>query len=405
MTLQFGQKVYKEALQLQDEGKDGNQIAKILAEQDPAGQNYGIGIVLDGNGKPVPTSPTLLDYVGQELEVSGFGKYMTSGTILEQVKIAALKWQRVPEKYWGQFKLALPSDAGTGAVKTAVEMGLMLTPQADTLGLEALGWSAHKAIARAARARIQEFDTDGVMTGAHVLPLYQAGPMNTTGLVQNLETIEARAKSAAGTNTFLVLDRAYSGFEFARELGASSYDDVMQMSYELQIKPFIEQGVTFALAISPTKAFIMFALRPCGLLLVYNPDGSRDKEITNALNVVIRARGSAFEHAISRAFVKALINDRERLEQEHEAALLRLAEAEAMWRKLVQGTPIEYLYAENYAGLFRNPKARDEAAVHLYAKHIYPVFAGGRCRQNITGIPTDDQLAKTHVAAFAEQCY
>lgn len=123
------------------------------------------------------------------------------------------------------------------------------------------------------------------------------------------------------------------------------------------------------------------------------------------LNTTIRARGSAFEHPVSRAFAKAMTTDRARLEAEHLVALVRVAEAEAMWRKLVQGTPIEYLYSDRYAGLFRNPMARDDAPIAVYNEHIYPVFANQRCRQNVTGIPQDEHLARKHVRVFAEQCY
>jgi aspartate/tyrosine/aromatic aminotransferase len=405
MTLQFGEEVYQAALKLKEEGKDANQIAKILSERDPEGHNYGIGIVLGGNGKAMPSSATLLEYAAAELEHSQHGSYMSSAKILAELKITTLKWQRIPEKYWGQFKAVLPSDAGTGAVKTGVELGLMLNPQLNRLGLEELGWPAYKAIAKVSRVAWQEFAADEVIAGTGVLPIYQSGPMNTTGLVQSEDLIQARAKSAVENNTFILLDRAYPGFEYARRLATHSYDDVMRMSYELQVQPFIEQGVSFALAIGPTKAFVTFALRPCGLLLVFNPDPAQDKDITALLNTVIRARGSAFEHPITRGFAKAMTQDLARLEGEHQVALERLAEAEATWHKLVQGTPIEYLYSENYAGLFRNPKARDKAAIHIYNEHIYPVFAGERCRQNITGIPSDEELAKKHVSVFAEQCY
>ena len=66
---------------------------------------------------------------------------------------------------------------------------------------------------------------------------------------------------------------------------------------------------------------------------------------------------------------------------------------------------MEYLYADNYAGLFRNPKAREGAEAAIYNEHLYPVFSSGRCRQNVTGIPNDEELARKHVEVFAEQCY
>jgi len=405
MNLEFGKEVYKQALELQDQGKDPNQIAKILCDRDSESYNYGIGIVLGGDGKPAATSPVLLEYVSRELELSKRGTYMNSGTILEELRVAALKWQRIPEEHWDCFKLALPSDAGTGAVKTGVEILLMLNPSVGALGVEELGWPAYEAIAKLSRVRCEKFPADGLVAGEDVLPIYQAGPMNTTGLVRDRALNEARAEAAAKTGTGVLLDRAYSGFEFARLLETHSYDDVMRMSFELQIQPFIEKGATFCLAVSPTKSFVSFALRPGGLLLFFCPDRSRQKEIGSLLSSAIRARGSAFEHPTTRALAKAMAKDRTRLEAEHKAALQRVAEAEAMWRKYVQDTPIEYLYSDDYAGLFRNPKARDDGMIHIYNEHIYPVFASQRCRQNVTGIPSDEQLAKKHVAVFAEQCY
>ncbi|MCP4404750.1 MAG: aminotransferase class I/II-fold pyridoxal phosphate-dependent enzyme [bacterium] len=405
MELEFGTNVYEQARTLQAQGRDVNQIAKILCDHDPDGHNYGIGIVLDGRGQPAVTSSTLLEYSRAELDNSTLGTYMNSNKILEEVKIATLQWQRIPERYWGQFKLALPSDAGTGAVKSAVEIALTLNPALNTLGVEELGWPAYKAVAKVSRLGFQEFATGEMIDGDGVLPIYQAGPMNTSGLVQDKKQIQARAKAAADSSSYVVLDRAYPGFEFARLLGTHSYDDVMRLSCEVQIQPFIEAGVPFAMATGPTKAFVTFALRPCGLLLIFCPDASASQSITTAINTTIRARGSAFEHPVTRAFAKAMVKDRARLEGEHQQALERLGHAEASWRELVQGTAIEYLYAENYAGLFRNPMARENAAVAIYNEHIYPVFSNQRCRQNVTGIPDDLELAKKHVAVFAEQCY
>ena len=405
MDLQFGKGVYERALELKKQGRDVNQIAKILFDQDSEGINYGIGIVLNGDGKPMDTSSTLLEHTERELELSKSGNYMSSSGIMEEVKVATLKWQRIPQKYWESFYLALPSDAGTGAVKTAVELTLMLDSNLNTLGIEELGWPAYKAIAKSSRIGWEEYPADEVISGENLLPVYQAGPMNTTGLVKEKGISVDRAKSAAAINKWVLLDRAYPGFEYARLLATDSYDDVMRMSYELQLEPFIENGVSFCLAISPTKSFVTFALRPCGLLLIFSPQASREKEITTLLNSTLRARGSSFEHLATRAFAKAMTKDLERLEGEHKAALERLAQAESLWKKHVKGSEIEYLFSENYAGLFRNPKARDDAMINIYNEHIYPVFASGRCRQNITGIPNDEARAKKHVSVFAGQCY
>jgi aspartate/tyrosine/aromatic aminotransferase len=284
-------------------------------------------------------------------------------------------------------------------------MALVLDNRVNTLGLEELGWPAYKAMAKLCRLQWQEFPVESVIDDDSIVPIYQAGPMNTTGFVQAPDTIEARAKAAAAKNTWVLLDRAYPGFEFARLLHEESYDAVMRKSYELQIKPFLEQGAPFFLAIGPTKAFVTFALSPSGLLLVYCPDFSQLQEVTTLLNLAIRARGSAFEHPVTRAFAKAMTQDFDKLEAEQIKTLARLAEAEVMWHKLVQGTPMEYLYADNYGGLFRNPKAREGAEVAIYNQHVYPVFSKGRCRQNMTGIPYDEELARKHVKVFAEQCY
>ena len=238
-----------------------------------------------------------------------------------------------------------------------------------------------------------------------VLPVYQAGPMNTTGQVKNEKLIRDCARDAAEKNNAVILDRAYSGFEFAHLLKVRSYDDIMRMSYELQVKPFIEEKAPFCLALSPTKSFLTFALRPCGMLLIYSPDEERQAEVTGALNAVMRARGSAFEHPVTRAFVKAMIKDRARLEEEHILALGRLADARALWGKLAEGTPIEYLFSDEYAGLFRNPKAKEDAAVHIYNEHIYPVLSKGRCRINVTGIPIDEAVAKKLADVFAENVW
>jgi hypothetical protein len=386
MNLKFGESVCGEATKLSKDGKDANQVAKILCDRDNLGFNYGIGIVLNGKGCPKTTPPVLLEYIEAELKESKLGSYMNSAKLLEEAKTAVLQWQRIPQQYWNSFTLALPSDAGTGAVMSGIETALILDPSFATLGVEELGWPAYKAMAKTSRLNYQEFATGDLIKGAGVLPIYQAGPMNTTGLTHSLETIQSRANSA---NPYVILDRAYSGFEFAG-MASESYDKAMRMSYENQIEPFIKAEVPFCLAVSPTKSFMTFALRPCGLLLIFNPNLNK-QNITATVNTVIRARGSAFEHPITRAFIKAMIMDREDLEFEHQRVLKRLADAEIIWRKFVKGTAIEHLYSEDYAGLFRNTMAREDAERVIYNEHLYPVFSGGRCRLNIR--------------VFAKHCY
>ncbi|MBN1464166.1 aminotransferase class I/II-fold pyridoxal phosphate-dependent enzyme [candidate division KSB1 bacterium] len=403
MDVQFGQHVARTAQEMIAQGKDVNQTVKILFDRDAAGHNYGIGIILNGRGAPVKSSATLINYALEELQNCDVGTYYNSAARMEQLKEAVLRWQRIPEPYWPFFKLALPSDSGTGAVQSAVQLELLRNAAYQTIGIEELGWPAHKAIARLARVRWQEFPQDGVMP-AGILPIYQSGPLNTTGLVPTAQLIQLRAETAATSGDHVVLDRAYSGFEFARLIDRESFDHIMRLSFELQIKPFLDAGVPMSIAISPTKAFLTFAFRPCGFLLVYTPDTSSEKEVTLALNSTIRARGSSFEHPITRAFVKAMIDDLPALEAEQADTFRRLAAAEGLWGELVTGTAIAELFSERYAGLFRNPLIKEGAPAAIYGSHLYPVFDQGRCRLNVTGLPEDRALAAEHVRVFAEYC-
>ncbi len=400
----FGDAVIAEAARLRETGLDANQIAGILCKRDPQGKNYGIGILLGGDGKPLPTSPTLLEYVQRELQESGSGSYLNSDAAKQELTEAVLRWQGVPESLWPHFELLLPSDAGTGAVQMAVQAAALLKEGLSALAVEELGWPAYRAVAVSARLRFQTFAADALAAGEGVLPVYQAGPMNTTGRVPSAELVKARAKAAAASGAFVVLDRAYSGFEYARRVASTPYPALMADSFRAQVLPFAEAGVPFALAISPTKAFVAFALRPCGLLLVFQADPSSRAAVGQKLTTLVRARGSSFEHPVTRAFVKALIKDRGRLEAEHAAALRRCAGAETQWSALAGGTPIAELFSERYAGLFRNPKAKPDAARELYGAHLYPVFTEGRCRLNVTGLPSDTEQARQAVAAFARCC-
>jgi hypothetical protein len=402
--MEFGVRVAEQSRILAGQGRDANQIAKILCDQDPEGCNYGIGVILGGDGQPLSTSSTLLSYAGEELKASGAGAYINSSGLMGKVKEAVMRWQRIPEEHWGSFALALPSDAGTGAVVSAVETALILDSSLSSLGVQELGWPAYKTMARVARVGYSEHAADAVIGGGGVLPIYQAGPMNTTGQVLPASVIEARAEAAARTRAPIILDRAYPGFEFAHLLASEGYDAVMRRSYDLQLRPFIEAGTPFCLALSPTKAFVTFSLRPAGLLLVFEPDSGRRTDAENVLAHVIRARGSSFEHPITRAFARALTQALAELESEHAASMERVAQAEELWRRLVKGTPMEKLFSPEYAGLFRNPAAREGAAARVYSRHLYPVFSGTRCRLNVTGIPTDEALAAEHVAAFASEC-
>ena len=401
----FAESVRNRARALAAEGRDANQIAKILCDADPDGHNYGIGIVLDSDGRAMTSSETILKYTLQEIEGSGRGNYQSSAAILAELKNAVLKWQRIPEDLWDRFLLILPSDAGTGAVKSAVDLALKLNRTVNSIGVEELGWPAYSAIARSCRIDCAEFPTDCVIEDEAILPLYQAGPMNTTGRVTSDSILRDRAKSGAAKSRPVILDRAYPGFEFSGRLQAEGYDVVMKLSYDRQIAPFIETENPLLIAISPTKCFRSFALRPAGMLLAYIPGEATRSEVTTIAAVLMRARGCSFEHPITRAFAKALVSDLPALEREHAQVLRRLAQTEGLWAKLARNTAIEHLFSESYSGLFRNPRARPASEITLYGQHIYPVFTAGRCRINITGLPGDEELQRSHIGAFARTCF
>ena len=400
----FGTAVRRKAQELADQGRDANQTAKVLFDADPDGHNYGIGILLGPDGQAMPTSAVLLDQTRREVERSTSGRYQNSSAMLQKLTASVLTWQRIPEAMWDAFVLVLPSDAGTGSLKSAIEVALASSPSLSAIAVEPLGWPAYKAIAKSCRVGVQESAPDAVITSDGVLPVYQAGPMNTTGRVPRGDLVVDRARSAAARGATVVLDRAYSGFEFAAALDTQGYGAVMGASFERQLRPFLEQGVTTFIAVSPTKCFRSFALRPAGFLLIFVPDPSVRQELRTTANGIMRARGSSFEHPATRALVRAIVERGQELENDHAAALQRVADAERAWATLTAGTPMEPLFTEDYAGLFRNPCANPDADIHLYGNHIYPVFSGGRCRINVTGIPGDADLQRTHVAAFARQC-
>src|ERR1041384_4724892 len=99
-TATFGDEVVEEAQRRRESGLDANQIAGALCQKDPQGRNYGIGILLDRDGKPMPTSPTLLSYVEKELRGSGAGSYANSEALKKGMLEATLRWQGVPEALW-----------------------------------------------------------------------------------------------------------------------------------------------------------------------------------------------------------------------------------------------------------------------------------------------------------------
>ncbi|AWT58906.1 MAG: hypothetical protein DF168_00078 [Candidatus Moanabacter tarae] len=403
--MKFGESVRKRALSLTAEGRDANQIAKILCDTDAVGHNYGIGIVLDADGRAMTSSETILKYTLEEIEDSRRGNYQSSTAIIDDLKTAVLKWQRIPEALWGQFLLFLPSDAGTGAVKSAVDLALRLNNKVISIGVEELGWPAYSAIAQSCRIGCQKFPTDCVIESDEILPIYQAGPMNTTGRVTAASVLRERATAAAARSCPVILDRAYPGFEFSGRLEAKGYDAVMKMSYQRQIAPFVGTQTPFLIAISPTKCFRSFALRPAGMLLAYIPDEATRGEISTLAAVLMRARGCSFEHPVTRAFAKALVSDLPALEREHTQVLNRLAKTEGLWASLTRNTPIEHLFSESYSGLFRNPRCHQDSDIVLYGQHIYPVFTDGRCRINVTGLPGAEELQREHIGVFARTCF
>src|SRR5580698_5674596 len=137
-TTTFGDEVIAEAQKLRDAGLDANQIAGILCKKDPQGKNYGIGILLGKDGKPLPTSPTLLEYVEKEIKESGSGSYFNSDALKKDMLEAVLLWQGVPEALWPHFQLLLPSDAGTGAVQTAIQVATLLHEKFTGIAVEEL---------------------------------------------------------------------------------------------------------------------------------------------------------------------------------------------------------------------------------------------------------------------------
>src|SRR5262245_51988385 len=105
----FSERILQEAARLKETGLDSNQLAGLLCKSDPEGCNYGIGIMLDKEGKPAATSPTLLDAVRDELAQSAKGVYLNSDALMKDMTESVLRWQGVPEAVWPRFRLLLPS--------------------------------------------------------------------------------------------------------------------------------------------------------------------------------------------------------------------------------------------------------------------------------------------------------
>ena len=76
---QFSSKaVAARAQVLRDGGADVNQVADLLARADSQAANYGIGIILDGHGRPMPTSPELMAQTMRVGEEGAAATYLSS---------------------------------------------------------------------------------------------------------------------------------------------------------------------------------------------------------------------------------------------------------------------------------------------------------------------------------------
>jgi hypothetical protein len=152
MTLDFGRTTLARAEELSRLGKDANQIAAILCDRDAEGYNFGIGIVIESDGKPMKSSKTLLDALHRELASCEYGRYLNSADAMPEFKAKMLEFQGVPKSLWDSIEIAVPSDAGTGAVKLALEYAFARNDELSALHVEELGWPAYRSSRRVPRA-------------------------------------------------------------------------------------------------------------------------------------------------------------------------------------------------------------------------------------------------------------
>ena len=108
------------------------------------------------------------------------GTIRNSNALLEDVKKSVLAWQRIPDAHWDRFRIILPSDAGTGAIETAIHVALMIDGSLNAIGIEELGWPAYRTMAKANRLGVREYGQEALINEPGVLPIYQAGPMDAT---------------------------------------------------------------------------------------------------------------------------------------------------------------------------------------------------------------------------------
>jgi aspartate/tyrosine/aromatic aminotransferase len=411
MDMDFGKSVLAKSLVLKKTGKDVNDIAKILAGDDELGWNYGVGNILDGKGKPIDSSLVLQETSKIELvDNCKKAQYVNSAKYMDIFKKAVLSWQQIPEKYWDNIILVLPSDSGTGAVDVGLRFTSWLYPDLKTLAVEKLGWPVYKTSAKINNLKFAEFDYNWqLVSGRSRLPLIQSGPLNSTGKVDNLRDWEEVAELARSSNRPVLLDRAYSGFAYADLILNKrniTLEKIMNLEYNSMLSPFLENGVETVIAISPTKCFGTFNLRPAGILLIYSPTKQRLRKLNIFLNQRIRVRGCAFENPITRAFVISFIEYNMTFLREHFTILQRTVNANQNWKKLCKNEDLKNLFGANYAGIFRNFPVKPGSEVKIYDQHIYPVFSKHKndtmCRVNTTGLPDDKDLAKKHISAFEE---
>lgn len=383
-------------------GLDPNQIAEILWQRDPIGFNYGVGVVLNGDGRPMATPPEIVDAVIRETLESQLAVYRTlSNDDRERLKEAVLDWQGCPAALRSRFEIAVISDSGTGALQTGLQLEALMNGQAERTAIRPRGWPAYRALAASAQLSFDDGENALARLDRRTIVVHQAGPHNTSGAVESAMDLREAARRIGAAGASLVLDRAYPAFEHAGRVASEGLAAVSQRSFEEQVLPFVDEGIPFSLALSPTKAFRTFALRPAGFLLIHTPDHQTRDRVRAALPGLVRARGASSSHPATRALVALLMDRSLALARAHEESLARTARAEAAWRTLCRGTALEPLFGPGSGGLFRNILMDAQRQPRVYDAHVYPVFFEDRCRINITGLPEDLEMARSHVALFA----
>jgi len=383
------------AVKLQKNGIDYNQVASQVAASDPGSANYGIGLMMGGDGRPLPENRLMLEAL-KDLAVPGPSAYRSVTNLMPIVKEKLLMWLCVPDKYWEDFILACPSDGGTGAVQAGLQ-ALLMVSNLRSINVSQKGWPAYRAMAAVSRVQFCEREYEHIPL-SHSLPIAQLGPHNQTGLLPT-KTMKCLAEHCARNGLVCLCDMAYPGFSISPD----GHNDVMPETFRVFMEPFLKNNVPTAFAVGFTKRFRLFATRPFGALLVYAP---RSRNVRNnlqqAINQVMRARGASFSNAANMALLNVLIKDFSGFVESGQMSLQRLNHVEERWRKMTIGTSLKPYFGDDYGGLFRLLPARHEAAKQLYGRGIVPVISKGFFRINITGLPDDDEAAEFHVRSFAD---